>query len=135
LCYYHFVAQCYGCVIYFSFWYHFSSVQGKGGGPPFQAKYTSLLTSFIFCNLFNVELVFHGFISDCFMIHEWYLIAVVVSWFITLLNWRNTNVQVEHLFCWNDELQLVFLISMQVVLLWFWISEMNNLWWNTLWVS
>ena len=135
MCYYYFAAQCYGCVIDLSFWFHFSSVQSKGGGPPLQAKYTSLLTSFISCNLFIVELVFQSFISDCFMIHEWYLIALVISWFITLLSWRNTSVQVEHLFCWNDELQLVSLICMQVVFIMILSIEMNKLWWNTLCVS
>ena len=69
-----------------SFWYHSSSVQSKGGGPPFQAKYISLLTSFISCNLVIVELVFQSFISDCFMVHAWWLISLVLSLFITLLS-------------------------------------------------
>ena len=72
-----------------SFWYHLSSVQGKGGGPPFQAKYTSLLTSFISCNLVIVELVFQSFISDWFMVHAWWLISLVLSLFITLSSWKN----------------------------------------------
>ena len=103
-----------------SFWYHLSSVQGKGGGPPFQAKYTSLLTSFISCNLVIVELVFQSFISDFFMVNVWWLISLVLSLFITLLSWKNNcSSWASLLLKWWIETSFLWLHASSFFM-WFW---------------